>query len=213
MAAIGLAPVGSATLRDNFDNFVLRKAAREALAEIDDPDQRELVRDHFKNQRFRRDVYGRGVPQLDDAERRERLLATTFALSRPSELITFKMGTEAGEVGFDNPVAHRIVEHLADGPRRLKDCVTADQTAEDVLANALSLACARAILPADPPASVDRVNAAFLSEGDAQNETALRALPWGTAVRFDSAALTALLEGKDVPEKIRPWAEFLKARG
>jgi hypothetical protein len=56
MAAIGLSPIGSATLRDNFDSFVLRAKAREALEAIADPDRRALARDYFMFQRFRRDV-------------------------------------------------------------------------------------------------------------------------------------------------------------
>jgi hypothetical protein len=53
MADIGLLPAGSATVGDNFDNFVLRASEREALADVADPDLRELIRDFFLNQRFR----------------------------------------------------------------------------------------------------------------------------------------------------------------
>lgn len=45
LASIGLRPVGSATLCDNFDSFVLQVVQRDALSEIDDDDLRELVRD------------------------------------------------------------------------------------------------------------------------------------------------------------------------
>jgi len=214
MAEIGLAPIGSATLRDNFDNFVLRKAAREALAEIEDPDQRELIRDYFMLQRFRRDVYGRRVSPLEDADRRRRLLATSFALMRPASLVELKMTTEAGELAFDNPVAHRIVAELADGPRKLGDCVgEGDMVEQDVIANALSLCCARALMPAGKPVSVDRVNAALLEQLDANTETTLRVLPWGTAIRFGGPVLTALRDGKDMPENVRTWVEFLKKIG
>jgi SAM-dependent methyltransferase len=213
MAEIGLAPVGSATLRDNFDNFVLRKAAREALAEIEDPDQRELIRDHFMFQRFRRDVYGRDVARLDDEDRRNRLIETSFALMRPPGLVAFKMATEAGELGFDNPVARQIVARLADGPARLRDCVGAETSEQDVLANALSLCCAGAIWPAGRAAPVDRVNRALLDELDANTETTFRVLPWGTALRFDGTILVALRDGKETPEGVRPWIEFLRKLG
>jgi len=210
MAEIGLAAVGSATLRDNFDNFVLRKAAREALSEIDDPDQRELIRDYFMFQRFRRDVYGRAAPRLDDAERRVCLLAMPFTLTRPTSLVEFKMMTEAGELGFDNPVAHHIVARLADGPLQLKDCVSADMPEQDVLANALSLCCAGAIMPAGKSVSVGRVNAVLLEQLDANTETTFRVLPWGTALRFDGTILVALRDGKETPQSMRPWVEFIQ---
>jgi hypothetical protein len=213
MAEIGLAPAGSATLRDNFDNFVLRKAAREALAEVEDPDQRELIRDYFMFQRFRRDVYGRQVPRLDDEERRMRLLETSFTLMRPAGLVEFKMTTEAGELGFDNPVARHVVARLAEGPRRLKDCLAAEMSEQDVLANALSLCCAGAVTPAGKPVVVDRVNAALLEHLDAATETTLRVLPWGTALRFDGTILAALRDGKETAESVRPWVEFLRKLG
>jgi SAM-dependent methyltransferase len=159
MAEIGLAPVGSATLRDNFDNFVLRAKAREALAAIADPDQRELARDYFMYQRFRRDVYGRETQLIDDDARRERLFDFTFALMRPASLFEYKMTTEAGDLAFDNPVARGLVARLAEGPRRLSACLEPGADAQDLLANALTLCCANFVKPvASQPVAVDRVN-------------------------------------------------------
>jgi hypothetical protein len=81
---------------------------------------------------------------------------------------------------------------------------------QDLLANALSLCCAGAIAPADRPASVVRVNAALLEQLDPNTETTLRALPWGTAIRFDGTLLAALRDGRETPEKVRPWVDFLR---
>jgi hypothetical protein len=120
------------------------------------------------------------------------------------------MTTEAGELGFDNPVARHIVAQLAEGAARLKDCQSDDLSEQDLLANALSLCCAGAIAPADQPASVDRVNTALLEQLDAGTETTLRVLPWGTAIRFDGTTLVALRDGRDTPEKVRPWVDFLR---
>ena len=52
MSFIGLAPVGSAVLQNNFDSFVLREAEREAIDEIAEPDLLELIRDYFLQTRF-----------------------------------------------------------------------------------------------------------------------------------------------------------------
>ena len=57
LATIGLWPVGSAILANNFDSFVLRATQRDALAEIDDDGRRELVRDCMLMTRFRCDVF------------------------------------------------------------------------------------------------------------------------------------------------------------
>jgi trans-aconitate methyltransferase len=214
MAAIGLAPVGSATLRDNFDSFVLRAKAREALEAIADPDRRELARDYFMFQRFRRDVFGLSPRPIDDDERRDRLFGMTFALMRPASLVEYKMTTEAGDLAFDNPVARGLVAKLADGPRRLRDCLAPGADAQDLLANMLSLACAGWIRPvASRAAAVDRLNTVLLEALDANNETTFRVMPHGTALRFDGQILVALRDGKPLPDKVAPWVEFLQRLG
>jgi hypothetical protein len=214
MAEIGLAPVGSATLRDNFDSFVLRAKAREALEAITDPDQRELARDYFMFQRFRRDVFGLNPRTLGDDERRDRLFATTFALMRPVSLIEYKMTTEAGDLAFDNPVARGLVGQLAAGPRTLGDCLEAGADAQDLLANTLSLCCAGFMRPvASRAVTVDRLNTVLLEALDAKTESTFRVMPRGTALRFDGQILVALRDGKPLPDSVAPWVEFLKRCG
>jgi hypothetical protein len=210
MAAIGLSPVGSATLRDNFDSFVLRAKAREALEAIADSDRRALARDYFMFQRFRRDVYGRAAQPIDDDERRDRLFATTFALMRPASLVEYKMTTEAGELSFDNPVARKLAAKLAESPRSLSDCLEQGADAQDLLANALTLCCAGLLRPvAGREAAVDRLNAVLLETLDAKTETTFRAMSRGTALRFDGQILVALRDGKPLPEAVAPWVDFL----
>src|SRR4029079_8692696 len=75
MAEIGLKPVGSAYLVENFDAWVLTRRARRLVAEIDDPDLRELVRDFCLDQRFRADVFARDAAPLDEPEQHRRLSA------------------------------------------------------------------------------------------------------------------------------------------
>jgi hypothetical protein len=206
--------VGSATLRDNFDNFVLRAKAREAIAAIADPDQRELARDYFMSQRFRRDVYGRGTQLIDDDARRERLFGFTFALMRPASLFEYKTTTEAGDLAFDNPVARGLVARLAEGPRRLSACLDPGADAQDLLANALTLCCAHFVRPvASQPVAVDRVNAALMDELDASTETTFRVMPRGPALRFDGQILVALRDGKPLPDSVAPWVDFLQRLG
>ena len=89
MAAIGLAPVGSATLIENFDALVFGDAARAILRGVADPDARELVRDFLLDQRLRCDVFDRGNRRLDPAERARRLLASSYALARPAAAIRY----------------------------------------------------------------------------------------------------------------------------
>jgi SAM-dependent methyltransferase len=214
MAEIGLSPVGSATLRDNFDGFVLRAAAREALVEIADPDERELARDYFLFQRFRRDVFGRAPQRIDDDARRERLFGMTFALMRPAALVEYKTTTEAGELAFDNAVSRGLVAQLAQGPRRLRDCLEKGTSAQDLLANALTLCCAGLVRPVAARAvAVDRVNAALLGELDATNKETFLVTPRGAAFRSDGETLAALRNGGPLPEALAPWGAFLQRTG
>jgi hypothetical protein len=162
-------------------------------------------------QRFRRDVYGRGSQPLDDDDRRERLFGFTFALMRPASLVEYTMTTEAGDLAFDNPVARGLVARLADGPRRLSECLEPGADAQDLLANALTLCCAGLVRPvASQAVAVDRVNAALLDELDAKTETTFRVMPRGLALRFDGQILVALRDGKKLPDSVAPWVEFLQ---
>lgn len=210
MKDIDLVPVGSATLVENFDTLMLTRAARDALGAIEDGDLRELARDYFLSQSFRRDVFARKAPRLDQSEQRERLLATPFALLRPPSLVKFAMATPAGEVSFDNPVVRRLVAALADGPRRLADCRDAGDD-KDVVANALTLCCARVLWPATAaPDTTDRLNAALLAIPGEDNEPVYRVLSRATALRFSRAFLAALRDGHPIPPDAEPWAEHLR---
>ena len=119
MRSIGLMPVGSATLVENYDSFVLGHAALKTLAAIADLDARELARDFLIDQFFRRDVFARDGRALDDNERRSQLLAAFFALTRPSNTIGYTMETPAGHLRYSNPTARNVVAALAGGPRPL----------------------------------------------------------------------------------------------
>src|SRR5262249_12349059 len=89
MASIGLRPVGSATLIENHDSFVLGHASRTALAAIADDDARELARDFLIDQFFRRDVFVRAGASLDEQAQRQRLLEGTFLLALPTTQIEY----------------------------------------------------------------------------------------------------------------------------
>jgi hypothetical protein len=133
---------------------------------------------------------------------------------RPASLVEYKMVTEAGDLAFDNPVSRGLVAKLADGPRRLRDCLESGADAQDLVANALSLCCASLLRPVAARAvNVDRLNTVLLEALDAKNETTFRVMPHGTALRFDGQILVALRDGKPLPETVTPWVEYLKRLG
>jgi SAM-dependent methyltransferase len=136
MATLGLAPVGSATLIENFDSLVLGRDARKALAAICENDVRELARDFLITQSFRSDVFVRAGRRLNEDERYQRLQATTFALARPRRAIKYSMATPAGRLRYGNAAARDIVSVLSAGPASLAE-ITAKSTlaGQDLLAN------------------------------------------------------------------------------
>jgi SAM-dependent methyltransferase len=215
MARIGLTPAGSAVLMDNFDDFVLGKAARRVLARVADPDLRALVRDYLTNQSFRRDVFVRdGVP-LGEPERRRRILETAFATPHPKSRARYSLQSPAGEVGFDNPVARQMVAALAKGPRRLGDLVGPKADVEDVLANAMVLASAHQIWPVDPGvANVSSLNKLVLERLGGSDELRLAALACGTAIPVPARLLADLRDGRTSSKGANStWRAHLAAYG
>jgi len=211
LAQIGLVPAGSATIQDNFDSFVLTRAAGDALAAVEPADTRELVRDYFLNQRFRRDVFVRAAPRLDEAERFRLLTETLFDLQRPAGLVTYGMFTEAGRVRFDNGAARAVVAGLTPGPRRLVEIPHAGIAAADLLANALALFAANEIRPVGPGScDVAPLNRVLLDRLDAAQPIAYVALPCGTAVPAGRSMLRALRDGSSPPDVLRPWLDFFR---
>jgi SAM-dependent methyltransferase len=211
MAAIGLAPVGSATLIENFDHLAVSDSARETLACIADRDLRELARDFFLDQRLRCDVFDRGNRRLDPEERARRLLASTFALARPAAAIRYETMTPASARAYDTPAARRIVAALVSGPRPLAGLAPASE----LLENVLTLCAAGDAMPVEPGrAPVAKLNRAIWRQLDGPEEIRWLALPCGTALELDRGLLRSLRDGAAIDDELYPgWRGFLASHG
>jgi hypothetical protein len=216
MRSIGLVPVGSATLIENYDSFVLGQAARRTIAAIADLDVRELARDFLIDQFFRRDVFVRRARMLDGIERRSKLLASTFALVHPADAIEYTVKTPAGRVRYDNTVARDIVAALAAGPCSLVDVsMEFSLASEDVLANALILSAAGALCPVEGSrVSSQNLNEAIYRRLGGPDEIRFLALPCGTALPINDVLLR-MIEGRKTIKKgdDRGWRKILAAHG
>jgi hypothetical protein len=183
LASIGLRPAGSATLVQNYDRFMLGRAARGILAKIADPDARELARDVFINQSFRRDVYIRGGERIGEPDRSQRLMNSRFFLSVPADSVEYGFSTPAGNVKLDNRAARHIVKELASGPRRLADLTSTEIPAQDLLANAVALTAAGTLWPVEATdGPVEAINSAIRRRAGTPDEIRFQALPFGTAI-------------------------------
>ncbi|MGH7116376.1 MAG: methyltransferase regulatory domain-containing protein, partial [Stellaceae bacterium] len=211
MATIGLAPVGSATLCENFDRLILIEPARGILGGIADPDVRELARDFFLDQRLRCDVFDRGNRRLGAEERGRRLLASTFALARPAAGIRCSMPTPAGERPYDTATARAVVTALAAGPRPLAGLAAGP----DLLDTMLALCAAGDAVPVEPGrAPIGALNRALWRRLDSAEEIRWLALPCGTAVEAESGMLRLLREGLEIDDERFPgWPDFVAAHG
>jgi SAM-dependent methyltransferase len=205
MATIGLEPVGSATLNENFDWMVLDEAARRSLAAIEERDRRELVRDYYLDQRFRCDVFARGNRQLGLGDQAGRLLSSTFALARPLPAIRYRIITPAGPLTYDSASARSIVAALAAG----RSADTEDLTA------LLTLTAAGDIMPAEPGrALVDNLNRVLCGRVEGPEEICWLALPCGSAVEVAPGLLRALRDGQPIDDNRFPgWRHFLACHG
>lgn len=213
MASIDLVPAGSASIRDNFDSFVLRRDARAALAALPHGDLRELARDFFLDERFRRDVFvrGGGARRLGDEERARRLAENVFDLQRPAHLVEYAMVTEAGRLTFDNPSAGAIVAAIGPGPKRLADISADGSSRADLLASALALFAAGEIRPVGPTsADVGRLNTALMAHVNGTPPLRVLALPTGTALAVPPDLPAALRAGGAMPDDLLPWSDFFR---
>ena len=215
MAKIGLKPVGSATLVENHDSFVLGQAASEALAAIGDEDVRELARDFLIDQFFRRDLFVREGERLDKHGQRQRLLASAFALTRGAGKIEYTLRTAAGHLKFDNAAAHAIIAGLAGGPCRLGAIAEhSSAAAEDIVANAMVLCASTQIRPVESGrASVAAMNAAITRRLGGPEEIPYVALPCGTAIAVGETVRTLLRGRTGDGDEFGEWRDFLAAHG
>lgn len=189
VAGIGLQFVATSRLREMREDFVLRQAQRELLADSTDPLRYEELKDFCLDRNFRCDVFSAGAA-LDADSRWERRLDQRVALKRPSVEISFERSTPAGRLRFDNEAARAIVTALESGPCRLREIAhgpgAETATEADVLNSADALFATEQIVPVgahSPRATVARMNTHLRALAAGPDAVAAQATEWGVAVR------------------------------
>jgi SAM-dependent methyltransferase len=207
MASLGLTPIGSATIRENVDSYVLSAAARAALADFRDPDLRELVRDYFLAKQFRRDVFGLHRRRLSEDETRRRLIESHYMLSKaPTSEDDYTMITDAGTVDFDHPLTRRILAGLSAGPAPLASFLDETAGSGDLVAAVLALAAADRVRPVESnPVSTERINAAILSRAGGPEALSFLALPSGTALELTGEHMQQWRDRNAIPSELLGW--------
>jgi SAM-dependent methyltransferase len=124
LAEAKLSHVGSAHLLDHVDTVNLTSEQQAFLASIEDPTQRETVRDYIVNQQFRRDVFVKGAVPLSPLESRERWLNTLFALSTLRADVPLTINGVLGEANLQPDVYSPLLDAFAAGPRTVRQLLT-----------------------------------------------------------------------------------------
>ena len=148
----GLDFAGSLTLLENRPDFVLRRAARDAVAAEDGVASRQRLIDLLTDQGFRRDVYVRTPAEPSDTvqDRDAAWISATGSAAR-AEL---SLQTPAGRIRFDNSAARGMLDALEAGPLPVAEA-GAHVSRADRLNTLDALMAAELVIPVEPPTSVD----------------------------------------------------------
>lgn len=111
----------SANLLDHVDAINLATEQQRLLAAIGDPLFRETLRDYMVAQRFRRDIFVKGLVQLSDREHRELLLEQRFALTIAPRTRPGTIEGPLGKASLHAEVYDPVTEALGREPRRLSE--------------------------------------------------------------------------------------------
>jgi SAM-dependent methyltransferase len=115
MGMAKLSYVGSATISENHPGLLFGKNARPVFDAQPTKERRQLVQDFLINQRFRRDVYVKGLSTMSAAESRNRLRDMPVGLVKSPASVTYTAKCNAGEVKFDNELSRAIIDVLGKG--------------------------------------------------------------------------------------------------
>ena len=211
MALIGLEPVGSATLVENYDSFVLKRAARAALADIADPTLLGL-RD-FSSIRLFAETSLLAVRTCSEDDQRRLMLAGAFGLTRqPSGSRTSWQHQRAHLIRQRHITRHR-------GCACVRTCNLGEIAQQrgiadaDAVASALALCAAGQMQPAEPvPAPVTSFNTAVLGRLNGPEEIAYLAMPFGTHIFINDAVREMLAQPLTVDAE-PSWQDFLAVHG
>ena len=215
MSAIGLEPVGSATLIQNYD-LLQGKAAREVLALISDENARELARDFLLNQFFRLDVFVREGSRINEESRRKQLVDSTFMLARPVAEIQYAVATPVGRLTYDTPPSRAIVACLATGPMRLIEIAERSGfDSQEILDDALVMCAFDVLRPVERgTGDVERINMAIRRRLGGAVEVPYLALPCGTMLKMNDPIRGLMRCVGDSPQgEMAHWRGFLATFG
>jgi SAM-dependent methyltransferase len=218
LAAIGLHPVGSATLANNHLPLIVDATAAEAIATLPTARQQQLAVDFAVNQRFRRDVFVRPDGSPRDASRIDDAI---IGCAGDIEEIALTMPVPRGEIRFAEPFIRDVRALIAGGSYTLAETIARlsedGQDKAGVARNILFLIAGGRLTPfarrhriatGTPTRLATGIAERALAEA-AESEPGRTVIPsaiYGNGVEINAAEAGALLEWSRQPG-VRPMAE------
>jgi len=210
MSEAKLSFLASASIAENIDVVAVPPEMREVVAGATDPVWKETLRDFACNKQFRRDIYARGITDLNNIETLALLNGLKFTLAMPRSAVTLKLSTPLGEVDAKPEIYGAIADLLADRIVAFDEIATTPALQQAGLAGTLQalalMVHAGQVLPIVGEANGDfaaaqrlnRVLVAYAGRGRSYQFLAApavrSALP---ATSIDLMALAAIFSGKD----------------
>ena len=220
--------LGSATIAENIDGVSVPAEMREMVAQAADPIWKETLRDIAGNKQFRRDLYARGVTNLNNHETLRQLHATRYTLAMPRSAITFKLPSLMGELDAKPEIYGAIADLLADEIVPFDAILTLPALAEVGLGGTLQalalMVHAGQVLPIlgepetdlEPARRFNRMLAGLAAQGRIHNFVAAPLARAGLpATSTEMLMLGAVLDGKenDPPQIALHVHEMLRRLG
>ena len=120
LAEAKLTWVGPANALETADELHLTPEQAQLLAEIDNLEFRETVRDHIVNQHFRRDIFVKGPVRLSKAAALEQSLDMRFALTVNGANVPTKVEGVQSAVTINPDLHAALIASFERGPRSLR---------------------------------------------------------------------------------------------
>lgn len=214
MAGAKLTYAGSATLLENFNQFVLTPDMAKIIAEVGDRATAETIKDYARNKAFRKDVFTRGAPKMPPPELEALLGRTRFALARPRSGCALTCKMPVGELTLHANAFAPVLDALARSPMTFDELTQAPETQalnrNQVRQAVFGMAAFGNVLPALPAAgdatrraSCARFNQAILARPATAGLTMLASPLWGSGVAlnlFDRLLLSGPRQPRDAVE-------------
>ena len=123
MSMAKLSFVGSATVRENHPQLIFREKGRALFDAQPTRERKELVKDFLLNQRFRCDVYVKGLAAMSPADSRRGLRDMAVGLVKSPGDVKYTEKYNVGELKFDHARSHGVVEALSGGAMTVGELV------------------------------------------------------------------------------------------